>query len=233
MNPFRLLITRKISSSLVLRAGLNGIDVLEKEFIAIEPAVTTDVNKSIEKILSTEATIAFTSKNAVIAVGSHYDVKNVPWKIFSLEGSTGKEVRKFFSEDKIAGTALNAKLLAKVILESSAGKKVVFFCGNLRRDDLPELLRSKNIAVDEIVVYNTVLVPQKVVDDYEAIAFFSPSAVKSFFTLNQLKDTVICISVGQTTTEAIKELSKNRIVTANKPSEESVLDLAKEIKNNT
>ena len=43
MNRFRLLLTKKVSPSLVLQAGLRGVDVLEKEFIKIVPVVTKEI----------------------------------------------------------------------------------------------------------------------------------------------------------------------------------------------
>ena len=232
MKNFRLLVTRKVSSSLVLRAGLNGIDILEKEFIAVEPIVSDELRKRIDVITSSEQPVAFTSRNAVHAVAVNIDLKKADWKIFCLEGATAKEVKKYISQEKIVATAQNAEALANHISENIPEKKIVFFCGNLRRDDLPEILRTSGCDVEEIVVYETVLVPHAIVDDYEAIAFFSPSAVKSFFSVNKLKDGVFCISVGNTTSEAIREFSQNKIITAKWPSEESVFELAKEIKNN-
>ncbi|MBL7698461.1 MAG: uroporphyrinogen-III synthase [Chitinophagaceae bacterium] len=232
MNRFRLLVTRKISPSLVLRAGLNGIDVLEKEFIAIEPVTSGELARKIEKIISTKAVVVFTSRNAVKATGANYDVKDVDWKIYCLESATAKEVMKYFGEGKIAGTAANAEGLSKVIIQNADSRKIVFFCGNLRRDLLPATLRSNGFEVNEIVVYSTVLHPQTIVDDYDAVAFFSPSAVESFFSANKTGEGVVFFSVGKTTRDAIRKYTANKIFTSKKPSEESLFELANEVKSN-
>lgn len=226
MNNFTLLVTKKISSSLVLQAGLKGINLLEKEFIRIVPIVNDHLNKKINKLVNSDNTVVFTSKNAVAAVAVNNRFEDPNWKIYCIEGATKKEVKKYFNESLIAGAAKNASALAEVIAEKYKGSKVIFFCGNKRREDLPYLLKEKKIEVEEIVVYNTELVPQKIVDDYEAVAFFSPSAVESFFTDNTLKKNIICFSVGRTTTETIKKYTRNEVITSDKPSEESVIDLA-------
>jgi len=231
MSNFRLLVTRKISPSLVLRAGLNGIEILEKEFIAVEPIVSEEISSRIKKTISSQTKFAFTSRNAVHAVAANMDTPAENLKIYCLEGATAKEVKKLIGNEKIAGTAKNAEGLGEVIVNAGE-KKIAFFCGNLRRDELPAILSAAGIEVEEIIVYETVLLPQQIIDDFEAIAFFSPSAVKSFFSVNSLRNHVICLSVGDTTGDAIKKLCKNKTLTSKMPSEESVLELAKEIKNN-
>ena len=225
MNNFRLLMTKKISSSLALQAGLRGVNVLEKEFIRVVPVMNDQLNKKINKIVAGKNVVVFTSKNAVTAIANQ-NLKEADWKIFCLEGATKIEVKKYFAENNIAGTAKNALSLAEQIANKSEGQKIIFFCGSRRMEALPELLREKNIDIEEVVVYKTELVPQKIVDDYEGVAFFSPSAAESFFTNNELKANVVCFSVGRTTTEAIRKYTGNQVVTSEEPSEESVLELA-------
>jgi uroporphyrinogen-III synthase len=225
MNNFRLLVTKKISTSLVLQAGLKGVNVLEKEFIRVVPVINEQLNKKINKVVSTKNTVAFTSKNAVAAIAGH-NLNDTKWKIFCIEGATKNEVRKYFAETDIAGTSKNALSLAEEIAAKSEEQKIIFFCGSRRIEDLPRLLKDKNFEVEEIVVYKTELVPQKIVDDYDAVAFFSPSAAESFFSDNVLKEKVVCFSIGRTTTEAIRKYTGNEVVTSEKPSEESLLELA-------
>lgn len=218
--------TKKIAASHVLQAGLKGIQILEKEFIRIVPVVNKELNKKISNLTAAKNTVVFTSKNAVAAVASNSSVRNADWKIFCLEGATRKEVEKYYPANTITGTAANSALLADIIAANSQEKMITFFCGNKRMEDLPAMLLSKKFDVEEVVVYNTELVPQKIIDDYEAVAFFSPSAVESFFSSNELTNGVICISVGKTTTEAIRKHTENEVITSEQPSEQSVLELA-------
>lgn len=226
MSTFRLLMTKKISASLVLQAGLKGIEILEKEFISIVPVVNENLNKKINSLVAANHTVAFTSKNAVWAIAADNELPKANWKIFCIEGATKNAVKKYFAENNIKGTAKSASLLAGVIAEKSEDRKIVFFCGSKRIEDLPDHLLSKGFDVEEVVVYKTNLVPQKIIDDFEAVGFFSPSAAESFFSLNTLKENVVCFSVGKTTTEAIKRYTRNEVLTAEKPSEESILELA-------
>ena len=226
MSTFRLLMTKKINASLVLQAGLKGIEILEKEFISIIPVTNENLNKKISRLISADHTVAFTSKNAVSAIEWNNELPNANWKIFCIEGATKNALKKYFTEKSIKGTAKSALLLAEVIAEKSEEKKIIFFCGSKRMEDLPGLLLSKGIDVEEVIVYKTELVPQKIIDDFEGVAFFSPSAAESFFSVNTLKKNVVCLSVGKTTSEAIKKYTDNEVVTAEKSSEESILELA-------
>jgi uroporphyrinogen-III synthase len=226
MNTLRLLVTKKLSSSLVLQAGLKGVSILEKEFIRIVPLTNDQVSKKINKLIGGVHTVAFTSRNAVAAIAKNDGITAAAWKIFCIDGATKNEVKKYFGEATISGTAKNAVSLAEVITDKSEQHNVIFFCGSKRMEDLPRLLREKNIDVEEVVVYKTELVPQKIIDDYDAVAFFSPSAAESFFADNVLKENVLCFSVGKTTTEAIKKYTRNEVITSETPSEDSVIEMA-------
>ncbi|MDQ3209080.1 MAG: uroporphyrinogen-III synthase [Gemmatimonadota bacterium] len=50
-----------------------------------------------------------------------------------------------------------AEALAQAMLNGGIGGTVLFPCGDSRRDELPERLRSRGIAVDEVVCYRSVL----------------------------------------------------------------------------
>jgi uroporphyrinogen-III synthase len=50
-----------------------------------------------------------------------------------------------------------AASLAGAMLDAQVGSPVLFPCGDRRRDELPELLQSHGIQVDEVVCYRTVL----------------------------------------------------------------------------
>ena len=56
MSNFRLLVTKKISTSLVLQAGLKGVDVLEKEFIRVIAVTNEQLNKKVNKIITSKNT---------------------------------------------------------------------------------------------------------------------------------------------------------------------------------
>jgi uroporphyrinogen-III synthase len=115
--------------------------------------------------------------------------------------------------------------LAQKIICNKSVKSCVFFCGNKRLNTLPDKLLSAQIKLDEIVVYETVDVAQKVEKVYDGILFFSPSAVQSFFSLNTLHPQTVIFSIGDTTTNEIKKFTKVAIISCNIPSQEQMMEL--------
>lgn len=225
MKPYRLLFTKKIRPALQKEVAGKGIEVIDKEFIRIVAINTGEKKQEIKKLMEEDAIVAITSKNAVKALVSLVgDFRNSLWKIFCLEGATLQEVKKYFQDKNILGTAASAKNLADGIVEKLEGKHILFFCGDKRRDDLPDILNKNGISVNEVVVYKTEYSPVSVSKDYNGIAFFSPSAVESFFSMNQPEPGVVCFSVGATTTVALKKFTKNNIITSEEADEEKVLE---------
>jgi uroporphyrinogen-III synthase len=47
--------------------------------------------------------------------------------------------------------------LARTMLDAGIGGPVLFPCGEIRREELPQRLRARGIAVDEVVCYRSVL----------------------------------------------------------------------------
>jgi uroporphyrinogen-III synthase len=62
--------------------------------------------------------------------------------------------------DADAATLGAAEALARAMLDAGVAGPVLFPCGDSRRDELPEQLRSHGITVDEIVCYRSVLVSE-------------------------------------------------------------------------
>jgi len=225
MSMFRLLVTKKLTPEVIEYAKNKGIEVLTKELILIKYRNDAKTVAEVKNIADASATVVFTSKNAVSAVAAVSDIAKAEWKIFCLDGATRKESAKHFSELKIAGTANNARELASVVIESHIGGDVVFFCGNKRLEELPRILMDEGIIVKELVVYETESTPQKVSYAYDGVAFFSPSAVESFFSANTLNENAVCFSVGKTTSEAIRKFSSNTIITSDVAAEKHVIDM--------
>ncbi len=113
------------------------------------------------------------------------------------------------------------KELGKLIAEKYSEEKFYFFCGSMRRPELPSILKENQIVFDEIRVYETRMNFSKFDQQFDGILFFSPSAVKSFTKKNKLAESpVFCI--GKTTATEAKKHTKN-IITATKPSIENVI----------
>lgn len=161
--------------------------------------------------------------NAVDAVACHLS-KSIPdWKIYCIGITTNKLVKHYFGEAAIIGTATNAAELAGLIVEERKTSRLNFFCGDQRREELPEILRNNNIRVNEIEVYRTTEIQHHIDKVYDGVLFFSPSAVSSFFKSNQVPDSTIIFAIGATTATEVKSYSNNTIVVSELPGKDSLV----------
>jgi uroporphyrinogen-III synthase len=205
--------TGELSSALIDEAAAKGILIDAFSFIETEPME----QRQLEELLKRPLAAIFTSKNAVKAIG---DKGGRDWKIFCI----GKmEVAERFGEDAIAGNAQSAKELAEKIIRTHDGREVYFFCGNRRRDELPDLLRKEGFTVHELTVYRTIATPHSLDRPYDGIAFFSPSAVESFFSINVVAPGIPLFAIGETTAETIRRRCTNPVVVGGRPNKEDLI----------
>lgn len=228
MVKYKILSTKKLESLLVKQAKQNDIDITEGEFFFVKIIFSEEKLKNILELASIgKRDIVFTSVNAVHAFnqymheGNAYSIIN--WKIFCLSGKTREAViNAGYLENNIIDVAKDASSLAKKIIDHKI-EEIIFFAGNKRRDELPSLLNQAGIKVHEVILYETVEAPKIITGNFDAILFFSPSAVKSFFSVNEIKRNTVCFAVGQTTADCISGFTSNKIITSEFPSQEMML----------
>ena len=225
-NNILLLSTRPLPGVSLAEAKRAGITVDVLSFIETEAIQSVEVQQEIEQALSQTATVAFTSMNAVEAVATYLQEEKPDWTIYCMGQTTRELVTKYFGEASLAATADNAAELAETIAEEGYTDEVIFFCGDQRRDELPDVLRGNDIDVTEITVYHTVAVPQHIKRFYHGILFFSPSAVNSFFATNKAEAATIFFAIGDTTKAAIQKHTTNTVVTGNRPGKQNLLTRA-------
>jgi uroporphyrinogen-III synthase len=220
----KILSTKALSQETIDKASLNDIEIDELSFITTEPIKDDALKNVLRGFLQQNITAVFTSKNAVLAFDQIVNAE-VPWNIFCIGQSTRKAVAKVFGEEKISGTADNASELADTILTDEDTRKVIFFCGQQRREELPAKLKAAGVELEEVIVYETFETPQKISrKHYDGILFFSPSAVKSFFSLNKLNDEIQIFAIGKTTADAIEKNTGKELIIAETPGEENIID---------
>ncbi len=222
-NKINILCTRAVSASLKEEAAAKGIVIDTLSFIATEPIETVETQQEIEQAMLLSATVIFTSMNAVDAVAAQLEDQEPDWTIYTMGNTTQELAKKYFGEERIAGTARSSTELAELVIEAGAPHDVIFFCGNQRRDELPDILQSNAIEVQEIEVYTTVATPHKLTKHYDGVLFFSPSAVQSFFSVNKLSSNTILFAIGETTSNTIKKYSTNKIITSDSPGKENLV----------
>lgn len=221
MSAYHVLMTKKISPELVQKAKQQDVDVEEIPFVDIVPC---EESERVREIAATPAVVAFTSKNAVNIVAGLLDNIKPSWKIFCIDGATRTQAEQCFGKASIVGTAVNAQQLGTLIANDKPATDVVFFCGDKRRDDLPGILDQKEIGVEEVTVYETRMSPEEVGQHFDGIAFFSPSAAESFFSVNVVDDKTVFYAIGDTTGECLKKFAGNRVIVCAKASEETMME---------
>lgn len=217
-----ILSTRILNPDLIKRAEDSNIFITEVPFIIIEAIKSVEVQQEIEAAYILDTNIIFTSKNAVDAVGAYLDIYP-SWKIYCIGHATRDRVIAYFGEEYIAGIAEYGDDLAELIIADEI-KDAIFFCGNKRRDVLPDKLAKAGINIQEIVVYQNLANEVKIDKEYFGVLFFSPSAVENYFSKNKIGKAV-AFAIGKTTADAISKYTNNKIIISPSPDPELMLDL--------
>jgi len=218
-----ILSTRPLDQSLIDAAGACGIDIETISFIETEPIIDNLIKNRIASLSSEHINAVFTSMNAVEAVSAAIQT-SPKWKIGSIGTTTQKLIEKELKDSSVIATGNNAADLAHRLALIVDDKKIIFFCGNQRRDELPSILKDHGIEVEEIVVYRTIPQTIRINKQYDGVAFYSPSAVDSFFSVNELNASTIVFSIGATTSEAIRKYVDNKIIVTQQPGKENLVD---------
>tara|TARA_B110000003_G_scaffold113822_1_gene116490 strand:- start:19377 stop:20024 length:648 start_codon:yes stop_codon:yes gene_type:complete len=164
------------------------------------PLIKTSSNKINPKDYDTKMPWVITSQSAAKVITEFPKLSD---KIYTVGQRTASHFK-----DAIFPEINTALELAKLI-ERNNEKKVVFFCGNKRRDDLPNYLNSIKIEVKEVVVYDTEIIDKNVnLLDYDALAFMSPSSVNAMANKNGFGN-LPCFAIGKTTGEALNQHNQN------------------------
>jgi uroporphyrinogen-III synthase len=209
-----LLSTRPLPKSIVEEGAKKGVLVEELSFIDTKPVQDEALFQRIKALATEKHTVVFTSMNAVEAVAAQIDT--VPdWKIYSIGNTTRKLIEEAWGSDKIVATADYGKHLGERLIDDGV-RDVIFFCGNIRRDELPNKIRSEGGKIEEVVVYETEQTPATLTKEYDGILFFSPSAVNAFFSSNKPSKNTVLFAIGKTTEEAIRQNKGRNIIVANK-----------------
>ncbi|MHA6278904.1 uroporphyrinogen-III synthase [Salinimicrobium sp. CAU 1759] len=189
-----------------------GIGLVEANFIKIQP-----IDFNIEHL---PKNVIFTSKNSVLAILEHPLVNEIREKdIFCVGEKTAVLLEnKGFRVSKMANYGAN---LASEIISNHKNEEFLFFCGKKRHVELPEQMTSAGINFTEVEVYDTHTQPTKIERIFDGVLFFSPSAVKSYGSRNDLRSS-IAFCIGTTTATEAKNYTNN-IIIASTPSIENVI----------
>lgn len=224
-NKINILSTRPIGKALTDKAAQLDIIIDEISFIDTQEIIDDTLAEKIERLSRENINAVFTSMNAVEAVRKFVPSKS-SWKIFCIGNTTKKLVKDIFGASNLSGTGNNATDLAENIVSDKEIKKIVFFCGDKRRDDLPEILKNNNIEIEEVVVYKTIETSELILKKYDGILFFSPSAVHSFFLKNSISNQTQVFAIGTTTADALKPFTQQPDIIADFTGKKNLVEQA-------
>jgi uroporphyrinogen-III synthase len=224
MQNKHILSTAALDESIADEAKAMGIYIDAIPFIETQEIENGYLRKQIEEMAKQKLAVVFTSIVAVRAVANVSAATK--WKIYCVGENTEALLRKHFGEC-VVGSANNASELAEIIIQDKVGK-VTFFCGDIRREELPVKLMDAGIELEEVVVYRTVETPQEIKKNYDGVLFFSPSGVRSYFKMNTALISTTLFAIGSTTANEIKNYSRNDVITPKKPGKVELVKLMTE-----
>ncbi len=178
------------------------------------------------------ASWVFTSRNGVKALEAlmKAGLQVRPERsIYAVGTKTQKALRELRLESKIPFIQTGYSLAEKIIEEQET--EVLYFQGNLSRDEMKNKLTEEEVEVTEVEVYETIIHPVKMpAKRVEAILFYSPSAVEGF-ARGQGFDEMLppLFAIGPTTAEALAERTNQNITTAKKPDTKIMLRTVSEL----
>ena len=173
--------------------GLTHSDFINIKYNRIRPAV---VKNSIKNVI-------ITSQNAVESLLQSFSPMELQFENIYCVGRRTKRL----IESKIGKVAVvkkSSKELAEHLVKEMEGKEATYFCGNLKRDELPGILASNGVELNEVEAYKTVLSSKKIEEKYSGVLFFSPSGIESYLQDNEPGERVAFCIGGTTGTEAKK-----------------------------
>lgn len=213
----KVLSTKKLSLSqreLLLNAGLQLV-----EYDAIKISyLTENLPKKVKNGI-------FSSQNGVKSVFLN---KKEPFTIencFCVGDKTKALLEK--NSQRVLKKASNSAELGQFIANNYKNEIFHYFCSAIRRDELPEIIKSSENEIFELKTYKIEPNLKKFEQKWDGILFFSPSGVQSFASENSLENTY-SFCIGETTANEAKKFSKN-IIVANTTTIESVIAKAAKI----
>lgn len=225
-NKQNILVTRPLSARQFEYARILGLEPI------IEPALDfnfPDYWDGVLKIINKhpKADWVFTSTNGVKALKELMEAGlqvRPEIQLFAVGAKTQDALQELGLDAKIPRTQ-DGKHLAELIIQEGKINSVIYFHGNLSRDEITDRLIEDGIEVIELEVYETVInpvhLPPKPVN---GILFYSPSAVEGFKRGEGFDSKLPPLfAIGPTTAKALKKQTDQPVEIAKKPDTEVLL----------
>jgi uroporphyrinogen-III synthase len=210
--------TRILTSTRMDVLKAKGWKFTSHDFISKVINIPTDLNT--QAICRHVVLTSITGVKAFLQIVKELQLSSSSYTVYCI--SRGTNEYALASGLNIKSTAPHASALAEEIIKDTDVKEITHISSNLRRDELSEKLKRAGIAVQDVVSYSTEFTPVSIDPAYDAIVFFSPSAVDSFLSLNPLQP-VACFCIGQTTADYARGKGYSHTFIPDAPSEDILL----------
>jgi uroporphyrinogen-III synthase len=158
-----------------------------RPFIQVEPVPIKEFRKQKVEILAHTAVI-LTSRNAVdhfFEICRELKLEMPPeMKYFCISEQTANYLQKYIviRKRKIFAGQKDTKDLLELIKKHKS-EKYLFACSDIRKNDIPDFLKSHNIDFSEAIIHHTVAANLNDLKNvyYDILAFFSPSGIHSLY----------------------------------------------------
>jgi len=184
-----------------------------RPFIQVEPVSVKEFRKQKLDILSHTA-IIFNSRNAVdhfFEICKELKIEMpADMKYFCISDQTSNYLQKYIviRKRKIFTGIKDTQDLLEIV-KKHRNEKFLFPCSDIRKNDIPEFLKSNGIYFSEAIIYHTVAANLSDLKNvyYDILAFFSPSGINSLLlNFPEFKQNNTRIAAfGSTTAKAVKE----------------------------
>lgn len=211
--------TRFLEKSNKNEAEHKGIHIHDYSFVNISFPEPTRLT---EALRASNLPLVFTSRYAVEALAMLAKKQEIHLKnkqVFCISGRT--KISAVENGFLILAEAPNASKLADEIISTHV-KAVLHCTANIRRDELAERLQQAGIEIKILEVYQKQII-SKVVKEFNAVMFFSPSQADAFLVLNKLMPEVPAFCVGSTTASHLAKRNHKNIIISKTANEQDLL----------
>jgi uroporphyrinogen III methyltransferase / synthase len=240
-----VLITRSKEANAELRSLLEsrGARAICFPTIEITDPPTWDVcDRAIWKLAEYDG-VCFTSKNAVAKFVER--IRSIrpqavdmlaTRNIFAIGEKTKRSLESSGFSVLASPQHASAEELASLVqAHQIKGAKILFPKSNIAREHLPQQLRSMGAAVDEVIVYQTIVPEPENLErtrqlffenKIDVAAFFSPSSILNFSEMvgvDIFPHTSIAV-IGSTTAETVQQLGLAAVIRAEHATAESLVE---------
>ncbi len=214
-RTINILSTKLLRQDVFSLPPYSGVILEECSFVQI------DLNENIILPSAQKVNAIVTSANALKALKSISGQLPAFDTVYCIAGRTEALVKEYLNPVNIVARPYASGLLEVMIIVQHT-YPLWFFRGNKALPTIPEGLQNAGIPFEAIEVYQNTATPLVLNKDFDAILFFSPSAVESFLQNNYIHDNTITFAIGKTTAKALKPFAK-KVVISKEPTEESVI----------